>query len=402
MTYLNESEHKHTKMDTTDHSTTGDTKTTIKEVGVALRLKILKVNDVEEEFTVELTIHTIYRDCDSVVPDKTSFDVFERSVGFTGFIPDIQVKESVRLKSFKNVIVTNINRYSGLVWTQLKNTATVKQFWQLQSFPFDRQDCWIVVEGLNARLKPWDQDRNLLLPVPSPDLHDGWFTKVDTSVIHRVWLAPKGWSVRAARGIHYEQNLSYAGLNTVGVVAFLERDPWFYGFNYSLVIFFIVGANVANLAASTELVSGRISSTTSLLLTLVTFRNGMMSGVPTLNYLTYMDRYVVLGFCFIIAGVIESSAVSRVENADVAHSIDLVFHLTYLSLWVFIHLLLLLCLNYPTLLRPSWRHSLCDTYREYGRTLRVAEAGYDISDNPYLGMEDKEEEEMKMKMKKEK
>lgn len=384
------------------------------DVGVALDIVLLNINAVEEEFTFQLTIHTLYSQPSQAedflttsterhrnrtteyldfTPDPNAPDVFQRVYDFRGFVPQISV-DCIHMERDHFLTVTNVNKHQGKIWTQLKNIFTAKQFFQLHKFPFDRQDLWVHVKGVNVRIHPWKYEHKALEEAAperlltflkespnEPILHED-----DEASVHRVWATPKGWDVYDIRGIYYQQNVSYVGLDGVGVVIFIERDPWFYGFNYSLVIFFIVATNTCVLGIPIEETADRLGLNVTLLLTLVAFKFVLMQGVPVLTYMTYMDKYVLVSFMVIILGIVESAAIGGVDISNHTEDFDFIFHVSYLSFWFSVHVLVLFCLLCPRIVRSDWKQAIKGTYEEQFRTMETTGKGFDVLSKQYLGL----------------
>lgn len=364
------------------------TKDNLPEVGMALDIYFLSVDDAKEEFIIDLKIHTIYKDPKFLSVDSGSADIFERVQKYPGFIPKLQV-DNIGTARDTFFVSTSVNKHNGLVWTSFKNTFTVSQYMQLKRFPFDRQIFFVNVGVVNAQLRPWFYDTAILnFSQDTSGDKNAVLTDDDTEAVQRVTGAPKGWNVPIIKGFYVNQQGSTIGMELLGTAILAERVPWFYGFNFTIVIFFIVATNICLLSISPEEAADRNSLTLTLLLTLVAFKFVLMQGVPKLTYMTYMDKYVMLGFLFIMIAIAENAILVIDSLAEVVDPVefDIIFQGVYIVSWVLVHVIIVFCMLFPNVLRTGWADVLTSLDEETYRTVVRTKTVHDITNTPDMGL----------------
>ena len=130
--------------------------------------------------------------------------------------------------------------------------------------------------------------------------------------------------------------------HTITIEVQMTRNPQFYLYNIVLVNFFIVLMSFSVVGISYTDYGTRLPIIITSVLTAVAFKFATVSWVPIVNYLTYLDKYIVTTFGLLTFLVFESFMVSLFDVQTKAES----FENTLLSLafifWIFLHLGILL------------------------------------------------------------
>jgi len=102
--------------------------------GVAVELRLISVDDVNELFKTAVLVHCVYED-DSVPSDPSAVDDFERDPDYDGFIPEIKFVNVVYQQYEQDEVVVRVNRRTGRVWSTLRNSYDINEALELQQFP---------------------------------------------------------------------------------------------------------------------------------------------------------------------------------------------------------------------------------------------------------------------------
>lgn len=303
-----------------------------KEVGLATYTQILDVNDAEELLTVDLCVFTHYLDPSYVKADNKAPDEFDLAEDYQGFLPKVTVDDTKERLNDEFVTTTWVNNNTGEVITSFYNTLTLKQRLSFYRFPLDSQMFSITLGSVNSSLVTWRADREVFnfaelkqgngrkgpalgtTHVGKCELNQWNLTNV------KVFQSTKGnIDGGTGNGVGF---LGTEGKVIIGLVA--ERHPMYYWFSFCLIIYFIVSTNICVISIDVNQSGDRNAVSVTLLLTLVAFKFVLMQAVPRVGYMTYLDTYVIVGFSYIMAAIVENAAVSAIINEFARDSLDAV------------------------------------------------------------------------------
>lgn len=205
---------------------------------------------------------------------------------------------------------------------------------ELRQFPFD-------VQTLNISLTLWDPKTRLRGNL-NPDrlkLKAGDITVIpETFFFSDVWLL--GSNLRWHFG-ESDSKRSTCG-NTYPIIVLqldLQRRPEFYLWSVLLPTFvFITAAHSSLVSAEMEL-PDRLGITLTLLLTVVAMQ--FLITKPAISYLTYLDVYINIALIFMFAIIVENVLATMYFTGDSVHKFDKTFGLVCISLWVVLHVSIL-------------------------------------------------------------
>ncbi len=183
--------------------------------------------------------------------------------------------------------------------------------------------------------------------------------------------------VRINSDTSYEREPSYKGLLPLDKTVFsatviISRKASFFVTNNLLIVFLITFLSLTLFAAEPTDASSRLSSVFTLLLTLFAFKIVITNQLPTISYLTIIDKYQVLNIIYLTAICCWFAMINLLAFEEDARrrQLDLIM------LYVFIGLLLSLNVFIFFLLIKCYMHI---------RQLHSEEIAYDemIKDVPY-------------------
>ncbi|KAL6043632.1 hypothetical protein QOT17_023780 [Balamuthia mandrillaris] len=240
------------------------------------------------------------------------------------FSPNIYVKNAIelettedrlRLRDPKRGLVTHTRRFRG----------TLSQFYRLHDFPFDTQTLTIHLSSTGHI------DKNYFLQHRSRN-----------NVIERFEL--QEWEVLPLAGPSIE--LTDPSLSSTGVAYSeylaqirLQRFSSYYVFNVGAVMALLVSMCFYTSAIPLDALPDRMSITLTLILTVVAFKYSVSDNLPKINYMTLLDKYVLVSFLFLYAMGLENFLISTSSSEkEVVEAWDHRLMVWWLCLWVVFHL----------------------------------------------------------------
>lgn len=350
----------------------GVSRDSFREVGVGTMMTILHVDNVRQSMTISLVVHAVYQDSEHVKPLASSKDEFKLADKYAGFIPNISM-ERVSDSLYDHFIPTTfVNQHSGLVYSVLENSVTIRQNLDFRAFPFDRQVFPIRLQSLNSHLTVWKGDPKLL---GFAYIH-GEYEETRKNASHVLVGAPDHWNLLSSRVVQVferQPHTSHVSKDYIQIVVKAERKPTYYGLRYCIVLFFIVLTNVVVFGIPATEVSDRNSISITLLLTLVAFKFVLQQDVPEVSYMTYMDYYVLVSFFFVVLAIFENLFISFVTDTESRDEIDFYWHIVYVGVWVLLNLMLFVFFLRPSLLRSKWEDVIIQEMETKFRAILVPE-----------------------------
>jgi hypothetical protein len=239
--------------------------------------------------------------------------------------------------------------------------VTTNEVLELERFPFDRQVLHIKFDSQNSNI----------LPMPD-DLHA--LTK-DYGVAYQ--------NIFQVKTIVTKYNLDNAEIviddatNQCLISVMFTRRPMFYITNVVCVMFIIVIITISVYGILTyshslthsltylltylltpigipvDEYGSKLSITVTALLTAVAFKLVANGFCPPVNYLTLLDKYILLAFATLLVIVAENFIVSQMDY-DKAVKLDQAFSIIILLWWLFLHALIAVGTKYD-LFYQDWK-----------------------------------------------
>lgn len=189
--------------------------------------------------------------------------------------------------------------------------ATFKTAMQLHSFPFDHQKLTIKL------MSDWPLD--VVEFVKDMSIKDS--IRIDTFTGHHEWSLHKhviAHSVeedRAKTGSHRQYPIYH-------ITTHVQRKPAYYMWNVALVIFLILGLSFTSFSVEADAPADRLSVTVTLLLTAVAFKFVVSSSLPTISYLTLLDKYVLWSLIFQCLMVVQNAVAVIFQKRNISDIFD--------------------------------------------------------------------------------
>eukprot|EP01034_Spumella_vulgaris_P025365 gene25365-31815_t len=242
----------------------------------------------------------------------------------------------LKLKAFKQ---KSANVSSGEL-SELAHPDTYEPL-ELERFPFDRQILTLNAISANCTLMQFSCMEHLItghhkcpdnfIPpamIKSPDVSLTW--EYDTWKLVKQHCLLESFKDRTS-------SMTFS--------IRVQRCAMFYVFNVGMVLFIIVASGFTIFATDPAEFNNR-SYLFTILLTVVTFKFVTNSYIPMISYLTLMDYYILMAFCFVFCLLSESFLMTFMckdaQNMDLFEFVDSVFLISYLVLWVLFNLFICL------------------------------------------------------------
>ena len=327
-----------------------------KPMWMACKVVITDVNDVDG--TVSFNLDIIYRipadDKDGLLIVNSL--VFPASPATFLSVKEEDMKTPELVAKFKALFIkiviedeieTNLISKSCLCNVETKSLnllrsykITMEEKMELHRFPFDRQLVEIKIRTWNCHFAPWpkgegNEDKRKDAPLKWRGDHE-W---KDSEVYVEYHSAD--WKISTLNN-YFQFDTTVSNLYVVDIG--IERDPTYYLNNCILVVFIIVQVAVFVIAIDPSDFGTRSSLTITLLLTIVAFKFVANGFIPKVNYLTYLDKYIAMGFVALMLEIVENFGVAMVATYAFplgAFYFDLTFNIIFDIIWIIGHTFLL-------------------------------------------------------------
>jgi len=204
------------------------------------------------------------------------------------------------------------------VWMDYKDgSRVVKMSWviagefaeklELKSFPFDCQELSVTLCLGVPCLAGKEQ---VCFQSPDPD---------ESKVILNVFSLQNSWMRPERVFLKFDwtdkdKNWQEHQFPTVKISVYLQRKYGFYLWNVVLPMFLIASMSACSMSIHIDKVADRLSATLTLVLTAVAYKYITAQMVPTIGYNTWLDKYVLACFWFLVVIVLENCVAGRFDE----------------------------------------------------------------------------------------
>lgn len=117
----------------------------------------------------------------------------------------------------------------------------------------------------------------------------------------------------------------------------VKRRSGYYLWNITMIIFLISLLSFCSFSVEISSPSDRLSVTLTLLLTAVAFKFVVSQSLPTISYLTFLDKYVLCGLLFLGCMAIENAVAAIIPDVPTQKDFDQICLYVAVGCFVFIH-----------------------------------------------------------------
>lgn len=193
----------------------------------------------------------------------------------------------------------------------------------LHDFPFDRQDLLI-----KLRL-PRTHDKNNILRIYEVEF-EGRFEVPEWRFFESQIFRPL-----SAKGGRKEP---VDDLTEIQVKVPASRNAFNYVCNYGGLMCLLTTVCGYVFVLDVDMASERSAITTTMLLTSVAFKFLVGEKLPSISYLTLLDKYIIICFLIQLLIIFENALVSVIDNGS---DVDRIFYIVLGSVWALSHIILM-------------------------------------------------------------
>lgn len=145
---------------------------------------------------------------------------------------------------------------------------------------------------------------------------------------------------RSKKNQDSEDSLSsiHQAVPKISATCFSSRRPGYYFFNAYFLIFLITTSSLTIFSINPKLPQNRLQTSYTLLLTSVSFKWVINRYLPTVSYLTSLDKYAIASISYLCLGCVWHAVVGTFWTNSDALQLDLWLLITFAVLLIFINL----------------------------------------------------------------
>lgn len=192
--------------------------------------------------------------------------------------------------------------------------ASFSEHMELREFPFDQQ-------AFHIKFKVTNLD-NTTCVVNHGGTIESFLPEDDWKLFNKIWVFRKG--------------------NMITLVIYAQRYGGFVLWNFMFPVFLLVNLSFVSFLLEESDFGTRFNIVFTLLLTLVASKLSITQFVPQTNYLTYLDKYMILAFCYMFLSAIQNTVVYclMVKQDHVIHNFNRISGSALVGMWFVLHVVL--------------------------------------------------------------
>ena len=140
----------------------------------------------------------------------------------------------------------------------------------------------------------------------------------------------------------YDRDEDGVAYSTIRLIVNIERRYWFFFWNIVFPVFILVNLSFSSFLLGESALIDRLTVTLTLILTMFALKFAVSQYLPPTNYLTYLDRYVVISYVMLSIVAAQNVACSVLERVgdDGGVSNDQIFNIVtggflFVCWWIF-------------------------------------------------------------------
>eukprot|EP00041_Stephanoeca_diplocostata_P026015 m.693544 g.693544 ORF g.693544 m.693544 type:complete len:390 (+) comp22873_c0_seq13:170-1339(+) len=320
------------------------------QVGIRLQCCVLRIDDLQQSCKVDITAFYHYRrDADANRTHSPNSKIngprIRRLRDSKAWRPRVNflnvLDQTVLLEDTLFEDTSTGTRFGVLNWV-----VVLDEKLELQRFPFDRQIFTVTSEWIDAELVPWD----------SNELPPSTFPESDETV--EIVSISESALWKLCRGKVESEFLSNDGQSRLEIELFMERYSSYYIWNFVVVLFTLVVAAPTDIVISLDDVQDRFAFIVALVLTAVAFKFVTSTMVPKTAYLTYLDKYTLVAYGFLISILFKDYLLAHLYqrghlSVDSRDNGDTIYTIAYVAVWLLLNAVLFIG-AFTGAFRESW------------------------------------------------
>lgn len=301
----------------------------LRSVGIASALGITAINDVDQNFKADFSVF-LYWEVNEISPSDMPTRLTEKPK----WVPNII------FYNFDEITVIADEYFSKgkYIYAYINWVIRINEPFELQSFPFDRQLLKVQLTTNNCLLTNYDDKMGYCFE-ECPRVNRNGGTHIAMYCLNS-WTLDNYMTYSPKKVMINEMGQDHSKM--IDFIVFMTRVPDFYIYNVVLTSFLIVLCSLTVVTIPIEDFADRMSITMTMLLTTVAFRFVVVSWVPVVPYLTYLDKYNVLSISMLMVVTLENFIASYNTNVDfdTRELHDRWFFFILCVFWIFMHIII--------------------------------------------------------------
>ena len=231
----------------------------------------------------------------------------------------IYIDNDINLQIIGNPKLILEEKETGLIRHVIRYKGNIKTHMDYHSFPLDTQNVPIMFQSIKGNIKYETGD---------------WYTN-----------NPKKGGDKQFKSEGYEYNLNDGHENQatqqyIFSISATRSNHQYYFWNIIVLLYIITNFSLLSYGISYDDYSSRFSNDITLLLTIIAFLLTVKATLPRINYLTLLDKYILLCFAFQIVITLEHFLISIMSYSDEGkQTFETIFYSTVFIMWFVLHLL---------------------------------------------------------------
>ena len=335
-------------------------------INVRFKVGVLQLSDVEQSIRADFNCF-FYYDPVEPVDFKGGQHVRFENIETPPFIPAFDFENEV-----ETALVTDesywLDTETGRVFGRYNWIPHIQQRFNHKPFPFDRQILDIKCLLNNCQVEKWSLEDEDEYPVELSMDHSEWVSSVELNAV------ADSWDLRRLETHCLNDEVNKSA--TVHFQVFLDREHRYFYWNVAVVYFLIISMMTVLVAFPYS--EARFDFSLTLALTTVAFKWVTSELVPKTSYLTYLDKFMLIGLGLLLLRVfadftLQLSYVDILPKGDNAERIkcdetnelssgmtvcdvDIACTVVLSSLWVISFMVMTLFTLFPNIIRPKWNN----------------------------------------------
>ena len=307
-----------------------------KKVGILVQLELIKVSDVDQTFVLDFCLTSQW--IEPSADDDKQYDVMTQLMEKPTWTPSLQFYGTVG--EMTTLLEPSYFRCKNVYYCYYNWIITFKDTLEMERFPFDRQILNVNGFSINSDFIDFMPEYG----IPPCVFEEHVNTCIRLKSQKDSWLAENVSLEVSKDGNDSEMEIQLK----------LTRRPEFYMLNIVLINFLIVTISLTVYTIDAQDFATRISILETNLLTAVAFKFVINAYIPSIPYLTLLDKYMIVTYVILFMIVIVSFIMSLLDADSAGMWNDYFTYVTF-SIWMFLHIALVISSHF-NLLTPSWEY----------------------------------------------
>jgi len=284
----------------------------VRKIYIRIKLGMIDINDVDQQYRPDVDIFFYYaaseedkKDLGHTVKKKNKkIHYFQNLMKVDGEWPfwtphfDFDSEVEVALVTDESYWLSHDDDGKIYIFGRVNMVPKLQNRINHTAFPYDRQILFVELLSNNCLFERWNRDNDC--PHELKLFYDQWHIQGELNSLADTWDLDRV-RIKIEQSNPFDRNNSEGALSLsskANLFMYIQREPEYYTYNISLMLFFIVLLNcwIVNFPFD----ESRFDFALNLVLTQIAFRFVISNIVPRTSYLMYLDKYMQIGFILLV------------------------------------------------------------------------------------------------------